>query len=122
MTNSKLSPACTAVVARYVRRRGVPADKLDEFLNPTLHLGRFTLPDADGATLRLQTAVQNNETVVIFGDYDADGMISVSILLRFFQECTTLRPRWKLPHRKHDQYGLDLAMAQKIGAEFQPKL
>ena len=111
-----------AVVSRYARRRGITPAKIREYLNPKLHPSRYPLPDAGKASARLLAASQNQERIVIFGDYDADGITSVSILLRFFHECTSLRPDWKLPNRQTDHYDLDLVAAEKMLAEFQPAL
>ena len=122
MTNTSLSSAQLAVVRRYTQRRGIPADDLDAYLDPPLDLLRHPLPDVDKAANRLAMAVNRCENVAIFGDYDADGITSTAILLRFLHSCTPLRPAWKLPHRKTDQYGLDMEMAGKIMAEFQPTL
>ena len=117
-----LTPRARAVVSRYAVRRGIPDNKLHEFLYPKLDPGRHELPHAEKAAARLQEAVVKNERIVIFGDYDADGISSVAILLRFFAECSSLQPAWKLPNRQLDHYGLEIEMARKIVAEFQPTL
>ena len=122
MTKTSLSAATMAVVSRYAQRRGISPDKIEEYLNPKLNPSRYPLPDAGKASARLLAAIQNKEHIAIFGDYDADGITSVSILLRFFHECTPLRPGWKLPNRQTDHYDLDLVAAKKMQAEFQPTL
>jgi len=122
MKHTSLTPASKALIARYATRRSISATEIDSFLWPVLDPGRFSLPDAASAESRLRQAVANEERVVIFGDYDADGITSTSLMLRFFHECTTLRPHWKLPDRRTDQYGLDMAMAARLVAEFQPQL
>lgn len=111
-----------SIIRRYITRRGIAPTMIDDYLNPVLDPGRFPLPDADKAAARLLQAIETGERVAIFGDYDCDGIASVSILLRFFKECTTLRPIWKLPNRKTDQYGLDIVMAEKLVTEFHPGL
>ena len=122
MVNTTHNSATTAVILRYAQRRGIPPEEIKEFTNPKIDLARYMLPAADKAAARLWTAINNNETVVIFGDYDADGITSTAILLRFLHSCTPLRPSRKLPNRKADQYGLDIAMAQKLVAEFSATL
>lgn len=122
MSFSSLSHRARAVVLRYAQRRGISENKLHEFVTPTLDLGRHMLPHAEKAAARLAGAIGRDERVVIFGDYDADGVTSVALLLRFFRECTALRPMWKLPHRQRDQYGLEIEMARIIAAEFHPTL
>ena len=122
MTYQALDLKAQAIVLRYAQRRRLDAAGLNDYLRPKIDPHRWTLPDADKAEARLRHAIATNERIAIFGDYDADGITSVSILLRFFYECTTLRPSWKLPDRRNDQYGLDLTMAAKLVAEFQPQL
>jgi single-stranded-DNA-specific exonuclease len=117
-----LSPAARTVVADYAKRRGVPSAQLNDFLNPTLELGRYALPGADKALARLNRAAAKREAVLIFGDYDADGVTSVSLLLRFLGECTELKPQWALPNRQTDHYGLGLEKAQSLFAKYKPSL
>ncbi len=122
MTNTPLSSAAKSVVLRYAQRRRITTNELTTFLNPPLRLFQHPLPDAGKAEHRLRAAIEAKENVVIFGDYDADGITSTAILLRFLHSCTPFRPFWKLPNRKTDQYGLDVAMARKIVAEHRPTL
>ncbi len=46
-----------------------------------------------------------NERIVIFGDYDVDGVSSTAMLVRFFTEIGCI-VSYRLPHRVHDGYGL----------------
>ena len=59
----------------------------------------------DRAVKRIKQAKENNEKVIIFGDYDVDGVTSTSLLMHLF---TTLgmQVSYRLPHRVHDGYGL----------------
>ena len=56
----------------------------------------YTLKIIDGA---------NKERIVIFGDYDVDGVSSTAILVKFLMEIGCL-VSYRLPHRVHDGYGL----------------
>lgn len=122
MTTKLLSKKVFNVIQRYAQRRGISDHDLGEYLHPGIEPECYGLANSNKAKARLSKAMAEQERVVIFGDYDADGITSTAILLRFFRECTTLRPQWKLPDRRTDQYGLDLSMAQKLMAEFQPTL
>lgn len=58
----------------------------------------FLLKDMDKAVARIQQAIENGETIVIFGDYDVDGVSATAILY----ECLTnlgAQVRCKLPTR-----------------------
>jgi len=101
------------LVARLLLRRGfntsVTADaflarKLTQLHDPAL------LPDIDVAVKRIQQAVDRGEKIVLFGDYDADGITSTALLGRFL--ITTkrfLRAKFevecRVPQRAHG-YGL----------------
>ena len=75
-------------VARLLAARDVPLDEVPDFLDPTLR--RFLpdpshLKDMDTAIARLVKALQGNEKIVVFGDYDVDGATSSALLQRFFR-------------------------------------
>ncbi|MCP4523066.1 MAG: single-stranded-DNA-specific exonuclease RecJ [Candidatus Gracilibacteria bacterium] len=65
----------------------------------------FLLKDMDKAVERLLQAKENDEKVMIFGDYDVDGVTSTSILMHFFKKIG-LKASYRLPHRVKDGYGL----------------
>ncbi|MDQ7009619.1 MAG: single-stranded-DNA-specific exonuclease RecJ [Candidatus Gracilibacteria bacterium] len=65
----------------------------------------YLLKDMDKAVKRIKEAKKNDEKVMIFGDYDVDGVTSTSILMHFFQKIN-LKASYRLPHRVKDGYGL----------------
>lgn len=66
----------------------------------------FLMPDMQKAVERILRAVKNNERIVIFGDYDVDGVSSTAILVRFLSKELGASVSYRLPHRVHDGYGL----------------
>ncbi len=81
--------------------------KIEHFLHPRLKnlADPFLLPNMDAAVGRLFRAREQNESLVIFGDYDVDGVTSTALLVE------VLRPLgWKvdfyLPNRMDEGYGL----------------
>src|SRR6266576_3388515 len=102
--NLNLSP----LLAQCLINRVLSAHKLiDRFLEPRLkHLADpFLLPNMPAAVERLSVAHRLNELVVIFGDYDVDGVTSTALLLEVLRALG-----WKvdyyLPHRIDEGYGL----------------
>ena len=77
------------------------------FLQPRLKqlADPFLLPNMAAAVERLLQARQRNESLVIFGDYDVDGVTSTALLLEVLRALG-----WKvhhyLPHRMDEGYGL----------------
>lgn len=59
----------------------------------------------DLAVDRILLARDRQERIVIFGDYDVDGVSSTAILVRFLTQMDCL-VSYRLPHRAHDGYGL----------------
>ena len=65
----------------------------------------FLMPDMDKAVSRVLEARTKKERVVVFGDYDVDGVSSTALLVRFLTEIG-MEVSYRLPHRVHDGYGL----------------
>ncbi len=80
------------------------------FLNPTLKElhNPSLIPDLDKAATRILQAIENNEQITIFGDYDVDGITASAILLHILH---TISPDTKvtsyIPHRLDEGYGLN---------------
>lgn len=65
----------------------------------------YMLQDMEKAVKRLKQAKEKQETVMIFGDYDVDGVTSTSLLMHFFTKLG-IKTSYRLPHRVEDGYGL----------------
>ncbi|WP_431269788.1 single-stranded-DNA-specific exonuclease RecJ [Dankookia sp. P2] len=95
------------LVGRLLAARGVGIDAVTDFLEPTL---RALLPDPsvlrdmDVAAARLASAVREDETVAVFGDYDVDGACSGALMVRALRQlgCTVSH---YVPHRLAEGYG-----------------
>ena len=98
----------TPVVAELLLRNGLaepgPAAR---FLAPTLaSLGDpFLLANLETAVDRLRQALRQNESVVVLGDYDVDGVCSTTILVSLLRRLG-LAPRYVVPRRAEEGYGL----------------
>jgi len=79
-------------------------DHLDEKTIDDLH-DPYLLKDMEKAVERIKQAKKNDEKVMIFGDYDVDGVTSTSLLMHFFQKIN-LKASYRLPHRVKDWYWL----------------
>jgi len=99
----------TSLVARCLWNRGLQnSEDATTFLNPFLRNLKdpFLLPDMGIAVDRLLQARKNNEPITIFGDYDVDGITSVTLLTEFFQTLGWNLAGSFLPSRIEDGYGL----------------
>lgn len=106
-------------------QRGITEeDELDAFLRPRLqNLGDpFELPEMEVAVERILRAVDEGEPVCIFGDYDVDGITSVTIL-RSLLVSYGLDPQTFIPVRGEEGYGLsDAALQRCLAVEVKPSL
>lgn len=64
------------------------------------------LPDIQVAIERINIARKNAERVMIFGDYDVDGISSTAALFLFLRDELEMDVSYRLPHRVHDGYGI----------------
>lgn len=108
------------LLERVFDARGVPAPERDNFLRPTLrHLHDPSLiPDLDRAAERLLRATDAREPIVIYGDYDVDGITATAILYHVLRHC---RPdadiRAYVPHRLEEGYGLNADALRALAEE-----
>ncbi|MCL6088491.1 MAG: hypothetical protein M1475_08770, partial [Actinobacteria bacterium] len=73
----------------------------------------FLLPNMDTAVERLLKAIKNNENILIFGDYDADGIISTTLIYNFLKKLG-LNVQFKIPSRVEDGYDISLEFIKKL--------
>ncbi|MDO4731312.1 MAG: single-stranded-DNA-specific exonuclease RecJ [Clostridia bacterium] len=95
--------------------RGIDTpDKIDEFFSKDLYLDDpFKLKDMDKAVLRIQKAIDNNEKICIYADYDADGITSCVMLYEYLQ-LRGAYVSYYVPNRFSDGYGLNNEAIQEL--------
>ncbi|NLM56498.1 MAG: single-stranded-DNA-specific exonuclease RecJ [Clostridiales bacterium] len=74
------------------------------------------LPDMDAAIERIATAIDKGEKIVIYGDYDVDGVTSVSILYLYLQKLGA-NVSYYIPCRSREGYGMSTDAVQSIAAD-----
>ncbi|HFI0266064.1 TPA: single-stranded-DNA-specific exonuclease RecJ [Streptococcus suis] len=95
------------VAAKLLYERGIhSAEELHTFLQPSLEElhDPYLLHDMDKAVERIRRAIEDYEQILIYGDYDADGMTSASILKETLEEMGA-EVQVYLPNRFTDGYG-----------------
>lgn len=98
-----------------VGRNIVEDSKIKVFLEPTRKdfYDPFLLPDMEKAVERLIKAIDNNEKLIIYGDYDVDGITSISVLKKFLED-RGLKVGTHIPNRLDEGYGLNKDAINKI--------
>lgn len=108
-----------AILRHLIEQRGLPAgEALEEFLRPKLqNLGDpFEIGEMDLAVRRILEAVDRGEKVLLYGDYDVDGVSSVAIMRRALS-AYGLQPRHFIPRRSTEGYGLSLGALERCMTE-----
>lgn len=102
-------------LAAVILNRGVQEEKIATFLNPTRNdfYDPFLMPDMEKAVNRILKAIENKESVLIYGDYDVDGITSITVLKKFLQE-RGLDAKYYIPNRLDEGYGLNKNALESI--------
>lgn len=110
------SHGISELLARILINRGIIQNKdIQVFLEPTRNdfHNPFLMPDMGKAVDRIIQAINNKEKVVIYGDYDVDGITSVTVLKKFLEE-RGLQTGYYIPNRLEEGYGLNKDAITKI--------
>jgi single-stranded-DNA-specific exonuclease len=114
--SARSTPTTGTLLERVLRARGVaPGWASERFLAPSLaHLhDPSLLPGVDAAAERILAAARAGEKIVVYGDYDVDGVTATAILIRTLRAVApACRVESYVPHRVDEGYGLS---SQAIG-------
>jgi single-stranded-DNA-specific exonuclease len=91
------------------------SEKVEQFVNPTRNdfHDPFLMPDMDKAVDRILKAINTNEKVMIYGDYDVDGITSITVLKKFLLD-RGLEAGEYTPNRLEEGYGLNKEAVKSI--------
>jgi len=98
-----------SIVAKLLINRGITAPgQAAIFLKPLLTSMHdpFLLKDMDKAVARLTMARERGETVLVYGDYDVDGVTSTAVVYRLLKKLG-IKAMSYIPHRMDEGYGLN---------------
>lgn len=74
----------------------------------------FLMKDMDKAVERITTAVENGEKICVYGDYDADGVTSTSLLYSYLRDSLGADVMFYIPTRTGEGYGMNKGAVDKI--------
>lgn len=78
----------------------------------------FLLPNMEIAVERIIQAIKKGERILIFGDYDCDGVISTSLMLNFLKKFNSLEPKAYIPDRIEEGYDINTNFIKKIKEKY----
>ena len=108
----------SATAARFLALRGMDVPAARAFLQhgfDDLH-DPFLLPDMEAGANRIQKAVASGERIIVFGDYDADGVCATAMLTRVLREHGA-NAGYYLPSRHTEGYGLNVKALDALAKE-----
>ena len=111
-------------IARLLFRKGFgTADEVQAFLQPRLKSlsDPFLLPNMGAAVTRIFSALDRHERIVLFGDYDVDGVTSLALLAETLS-AYGVAPDLFLPLRMEEGYGLSHESVERCVEQFHPQL
>ena len=103
------------LLATILVNRKIREEDIEIFLNPTrknFH-NPFLMPDMEIAVERIIKAINNKEKIIIYGDYDVDGITSITVLKSFLED-RGIQVDQYIPNRLEEGYGLNKPAIDKI--------
>ena len=107
------------LLATILVNRGIIEEKqIEKFLKPKRSdfYNPYEMPDMDIAVKRIIKAIENKEKTIIYGDYDVDGITSVTVLKSFLEE-RGLEVAEYIPNRLEEGYGLNKTAVEEIAKQ-----
>lgn len=105
-----------SIIATVLVNRGIcDSESIKLYLNKSIGGVHhpFLLKDAQKAAIRIKAAIDNYEKIVIYGDYDVDGITATSILYDFLRSLNA-NVDFYIPNRVDEGYGINILALQKI--------
>ncbi|MBI4407569.1 MAG: single-stranded-DNA-specific exonuclease RecJ [Candidatus Kerfeldbacteria bacterium] len=96
------------------------AEAIDHYLHPLYERDQhdpFLFTDMQKVVERIVTARDADQSVLVYGDYDADGVCSTVLLYTALQEIGIKKLSMYLPHRDTEGYGLNAAAVERFHTE-----
>ncbi|MBP9715497.1 MAG: DHH family phosphoesterase, partial [Candidatus Pacebacteria bacterium] len=107
------------LLKQLLETRGIVGDKeIDIFLNPDYErdlLDPYLMRDMERACVRMFEAIDNNQKVVIYADYDCDGIPGAVIMQDFFSLIGYKNFEVYIPQRNSEGYGLNMEAIKIFG-------
>lgn len=106
----------TELTSKIIANRGLNTmEEISSFLSPALKNlpSPFLFQDMPFIVERIQRAISENESVLIYGDFDVDGVTSTALLLNFFKYID-FPVKYYIPNRFHDGYGLNIQRLKQL--------
>ena len=119
-----IDAAGNKLLARLLVQRGINnVKKIKEFLTPSSMkiTSPFVFTDMEKAAERIFSAIETQEKIIIYGDFDADGVTSTSLLYKTLSHLNA-NVEFYIPNRENENHGLNSKALVKLIAKHKAKL
>ena len=113
------------LLARLLANRGITQpDEIQAFLNLENYqpASAWDLPDMQAAVDRILRAIQTQENILIYGDFDVDGITGTSVLYETFKKHLGANVSYYIPDRATEGHGLNSAAVIRLASSRKVKL
>ncbi|MBW9147442.1 single-stranded-DNA-specific exonuclease RecJ [Clostridium sp. CM028] len=113
------SSGVSEVIAKILINRGVNNEiDIKKFMRASIEdlYDPFLMKDMGKATDLIKLAIENNEKIVVYGDYDADGVTSTVIMYKALKYCGA-NVEYYVPDREHEGYGINIDRIRKLNEQ-----
>lgn len=110
-------------LSKMLIQRGIANyDEAKRFFRPSLSElhDPFLMKDMDKAVARIETALEEQENILIYGDYDVDGTTAVALMYSYFRNVCPENIHFYIPDRHLEGYGisfLGIDKAEELGCK-----
>lgn len=107
------------VIAKILINRGIDNEvDMKKFMRASIEdlYDPFLMKDMEKATGLIKLAIENNEKIVVYGDYDADGVTSTVIMYKALKHCGA-NVEYYVPDREHEGYGINSGRIRKLNEQ-----
>jgi len=111
-------PEIHPIVLQLLMNRGIDTqEKIDEFLGADYGddlYDPFLFKEMDRAVKRILQAIEKQENIIVYGDYDADGVSSSAVMMEILQMLGAAHLDIYIPFREKEGYGLNVEAVNEI--------
>ncbi len=113
-----MASGCSPTMARLLASRGITAADREEFFDSSLHrlVDPLGLPGIAEAVKVMAPFISDGREIVVFGDYDADGVCASAILVSVIRRLGGRADAF-IPHRQGEGYGMTAASLARLHRE-----
>lgn len=103
------------VISTILLNRGIESKDIAPYLRKSMAdiINPMLMLDMDKAVERITNAIQSNEKIAVYGDYDVDGITSTALLYKFLLSLGA-DVEYYIPDRKGEGYGINIMAVNKL--------